>query len=400
MASIVGAVTAPGQTAGISVFTDHLIRDLGISRSLISTSYLIGTLGGALALPLIGRALDRFGARRVMTALGIGFGGVLVALSAVSELIGLTAGFVGIRMLGQGGLTLTATTSVALWFERRRGFAVGLTTALSAAGVSFFPVVFESLISGLGWRTAWFVEGCAVWAIVVPIALLGMRDRPADVGQGVDGAVRETRGHGAPEHSWGWTRGQAMRTRMFWAIAAGPLASGLIVTAMAFHLISLLGERGLSPAAAAATFIPQAIGSLVGTLGMGSLADRFPPKLLICASMGIGVIALVSALLVTSGWTAIGFGVALGAAGGSPRAVENAAMAYYFGPAHLGAIRGFVTSMNISAGAAGPVLLALGHSAAGSYGPALLVLTALPLVVAAFAATAPPPHSRATESDS
>lgn len=59
MASIVAAVTAPEQTAGVSVFTDHLIRDLGVSRTLISTSYLIGTLGGALALPLVGRALDR-----------------------------------------------------------------------------------------------------------------------------------------------------------------------------------------------------------------------------------------------------------------------------------------------------------------------------------------------------
>lgn len=398
MASVVMAVTAPGQTAGISVFTDHLIRDLGIGRSIISTSYLLGTLGGALALPLIGRTLDRFGVRRVMAVVGAAFGGVLVALSTVSELIGLTAGFVGLRMLGQGALTLTSTTAVALWFQRRRGFAVGLTTAVGAGGISFFPVVFETLISGLGWRTAWLVEGLAVWAIVVPIAVLGMRNRPADVGQRVDGALGDRGDEDTSGGLRGWTRGQAVRTRMFWAIAAGPLASGMLTTAVNFHLISLLGERGLPPAAAAATFVPQTVGSLLATFGLGALTDRVPPKLLICAGMAFLATALLSARLVTPGWTAAGFGLALGASGGSVRAVETAAMAHYFGVAHLGAIRGLVTALNVSATAFGPLLLALGFARAGSYGPILVALTAVPVAVAAFAATAPPPRSRAAES--
>lgn len=391
MAAIVVAVTAPGQTAGVSVFTDHLIRDLGISRTLISSSYLIGTLVGALALPLVGRGLDRYGPRWMMAVLGAAFGGVLVALSAVSGLAGLTAGFVGMRMLGQGALTLTATTSVAWWFERRRGFAVGLSTAVGTAGVSFFPVAFEGLISQLGWRGAWLVEGLAVWAIVIPIALLGMRDRPADVGQCVDGAVPERLEHGESGSLTGWTRGEAMRTRMFWAIAAGPLASGMLVTAISFHLVSLLGQRGFSAAAAAATFVPQAVGSLLATFGMGVLTDRVPPKLLISASMGVLTLALLSTRLVTRGWAAAGFGLALGAAAGSPRAVENAAMAHYFGLAHLGSIRGFVSSMNVAASAVGPPILALGYAQAGSYGPIVLLLTTIPAVVAAFAATAPPP---------
>lgn len=128
-----------------------------------------------------------------MVILGAAFGAVLVGLSAVSGIVGLTAGFVGIRMLGQGALTLTATTSVALWFERRRGFAAGLTTALGAAGVSFLPVVFERLVSELGWRTAWLVEGIAVWAIVLPIAVFGCATAPqtwASAGRGARRAPR------------------------------------------------------------------------------------------------------------------------------------------------------------------------------------------------------------------
>jgi len=35
------AMTAPGQTAAISAFIDPMTEDLGISRSAISTAYLI-----------------------------------------------------------------------------------------------------------------------------------------------------------------------------------------------------------------------------------------------------------------------------------------------------------------------------------------------------------------------
>ena len=47
LASITGAMTGPGQTIGVSVFIDHFIGDLGVSRSEVSTTYLIGTLASS-----------------------------------------------------------------------------------------------------------------------------------------------------------------------------------------------------------------------------------------------------------------------------------------------------------------------------------------------------------------
>ena len=37
-------MSAPGQTVGVSVFTDSLIEALGLTRSLLSLGYLVGTL--------------------------------------------------------------------------------------------------------------------------------------------------------------------------------------------------------------------------------------------------------------------------------------------------------------------------------------------------------------------
>ncbi len=123
------ACTAPGQTAAISAFIDPMSRELGISRSAISTAYLVGTLVGAAAMPLVGRTLDRFGVRATMAAVGAVLGAVLAGLSLVGGLVGLTAGIVGVRTAGQGALGLIATTAAAFWFQRRRGLALGIVSA-------------------------------------------------------------------------------------------------------------------------------------------------------------------------------------------------------------------------------------------------------------------------------
>jgi len=49
----------PGQTTGVSVFLDHIIADLGLSRSGVAALDLGGTLLGSLSLPFSGRFIDR-----------------------------------------------------------------------------------------------------------------------------------------------------------------------------------------------------------------------------------------------------------------------------------------------------------------------------------------------------
>lgn len=391
LASAALAATAPGQTAAISAFIDPMIVDLGISRSQISTSYLVGTLLGAAALPLVGRGLDTYGPRRTMVVIGAVFGGVLLAMSLVSGLVGLTVGFVGVRLAGQGALGLTATTAAAYWFTRRRGMAVGLVSAVGAAGISLAPVALERLIASYGWRTAWTVEGLLVWAVVLPIALFGLRDRPADLGQHPDGVSPHP---DAADSAWGVTRAVAMRTPFFWVVTAAVATSGMLSTAVAFHQISLLGERGLSTAAAAANFLPQTAASLAATLAVGALVDRYDPRWLTSCSMLALAVGLVWGVVAAPGWSAIGFGVAIGAAGGSIRSLEAAAFPKYYGTAHTGSIRGFVAAVSVGSTAFGPLLFASVHEFTSSYTPALLGTAVLPLAIATAGTTVAPPSLR------
>lgn len=386
------SATAPGQTAAVSTFIDPMMGDLEITRGQISTAYLVGTLTGALAMPFVGRVIDRHGTRRSMLGIGLLFGGALLALSMVQGLAGLTVGFVGIRLLGQGALSLTATTAAARWFIRRRGSAIGLVTGIGAAGISTAPLLLERLISSHGWRTAWIVEGLVIWAVVVPLAAFAMRDSPAQLGQRPDGVA----GGDDDLHTGqdGATRREALATPYFWVLTSGVVVSSLLATAVAFHQISLLGERGLSTAEAAANFIPQTVAGIVGTLITGHLVDRISPRWLATASMLLLSTALVWAVLVSPGWSAVGFGMAIGAAAPSMRALEAASVPRYFGTKHLGSIRGFVGSLSVGSTAFGPLLFAVAFESTGSYTSVLLVSSLLPLSVALAALVVPLPHVR------
>lgn len=375
------ALTAPGQTVGVSVFVDELIAALDLTRSEVSLAYLVGTLTGALAMPVVGRWVDRHGIRVVMAGVGVGFGAALAGMSAVVGFASLIVGFTGIRMLGQGSLSLVATTSVALWFERRRGLAIGLAVASGGALMSLAPLLLVQVIGVFGWRQAWVVTGVVVGSLVVAVALLGMRNRPEDVGQRLDGEPPETADARPSSAHIGWTRGEAMRTLMFWAVTGGVAAVGLIGTGMQFHQISLLGEQGLTTTQAAANFVPQTFATIVATIAAGWLADRLGVRNLVVASMVLLVTGMLLVQIAAPGWLAILYALCIGSAGGAMRALEGAAFPRFFGLAHVGSIRGTVMAINVGATAFGPLALARGFETTGSYAEALLALLVLPVVV-------------------
>ncbi|MCR3719541.1 MULTISPECIES: MFS transporter [Prauserella salsuginis group] len=388
-AAVALALTAPGQTAAMSVFIDPIIEDLDISRSLVSGAYLIGSLSGTLVLPLLGRLIDRYGPRRIMATIAACFGLILIVSSAASEITGLTAAFIGVRVGGQGALNLVATTTVAIYVHRRRGFAIGLSSAIGTAGISLAPVLLERLIAVADWRTVWIGEGIAVWLLVIPAALILLPRTPPAPPRGGEADDRPR----GPLPTVDWTRGQAMRTGMFWAVAAGVAVCSLVTTGLNFHQVSLLGERGLSATEAAATFLPQTIAGLITAFGLGWLADRFSDRVLIVLTMLLLALATAGAGWVTPGFTAVLYGVALGACANGVRTLEAVAFPRCFGLRHLGAIRGVVHSITVGASAFGPLLVAMGHDVADTYRAILLMLTALPVTVAiaAVLVRTPPP---------
>lgn len=382
-AGLISVMTAPGQTAGLSVFTDPLIDGLGIDRTAIALSYLIGTLIGAAAQPLVGRAVDRWDVRHVIVAIAVVFAGILFTLSLVADVIGLTAGFVGVRLTGQGALSLAVTTAVSRAVVHRRGLALGISAAIGSAGISLAPIALERLIAAVGIQAAWRWEALAVLVLVIPAALLIRRPE----------APRQD-GRSSPAE--GWTLAEARRTGMFWVVTAAVGTTSMLGTALAFHQIAVLGERGLSPFEAAANFLPQTVTALVATLGVGALIDRADPRIFLVLSMLSMAGALLMVSVVSTGWPAIAYGLVLGCAGGSLRGVEAATFARYYGVAHIGTIRGVTWAIAMAASALGPYALALGAELAGGFALPSAVLAGIPLCVVIAASMVRPPRRRGT----
>jgi len=390
-AGLVSVMTAPGQTAGLSVFTDPLISELDVSRTAISASYFFGTIVGAAAQPFVGRALDRFGARLVTVVIGVLFASVLLTLSFVDDIFGLTAGFVGVRMLGQGALSLAATTAVAKAITRHRALALAMTSAIGSAGISLAPVGLERLIDAVGIQAAWRWEALIVAAVVIPLALiLPGRNRRTQSFEDLSTAEIVIQKES-------WVLREAARTGMFWVLAASLAVSGMLITALAFHQIAILGERGLSPFEAAANFLPQTGTGIAATLLVGSLIDRVNPKVFVIFSMLTLASSLLLLPVVAADWTAVLYGLILGAAGGSLRRMEAAAYVRYFGTAHIGSIRGVATAIGLASTALGPIALSVGVDISGSFTAPAVTFSILPLAVAILAVFVRPPQRRAPD---
>ncbi len=118
-------MTTPGQTVGVSVFLDSIIVDLGLSRSTVSLLYTFATLAGSLALPFVGRFVDTKGPRRAVIVIAILFALACVWMGFIRGIVSLFVGFMLIRSLGQGSLSLVSLHVINLWFIQRRGLAVG-----------------------------------------------------------------------------------------------------------------------------------------------------------------------------------------------------------------------------------------------------------------------------------
>ena len=200
-------MSIPGQTMGVSVFTDNLIADLGISRNSLSLAYLFGTLGSGLMITRAGKLYDRHGARVMAFTSGLMLGLMLVFLTRVDRMVDalqnwnwlspamatfifLAIGFWGIRFFGQGLLTMVSRNMVMKWFNRRRGLANAVLGIFTALGFSIAPKVLSQIIDKLEWRGAWILLALLVGVIFVVFVLLLYRDNPEDCGCVADGKMR------------------------------------------------------------------------------------------------------------------------------------------------------------------------------------------------------------------
>lgn len=389
VAAMVGLLmTMPGQTVSVSVFLDPILAELELSRTRVSLMYTLATLAGSLALPFVGRFIDRRGPRTAVILIASLFALACVFMGLVQGLLTLVIGFLLIRSLGQGALSLVSQHVINLWFVRRRGLAVGLAGIGFALGVAFFPTLIDALIQSYGWRTAYMLLGGLVALSILPLGALFYRYQPEDYGLEPDGRARAGRAALAEDN---FSLPQARLTLTFWLFVAGSVCVAALGTALIFHNYDLLAEQGLSRELATRVFVPLGFVQLLANLLTGYVFDRLPPRYVLMAGQLLLVAALLLATLLGSPALVLAYGIVLGLVQGVNATLTASVFAHYFGRRHLGTIKGFVTTLTVAGTAVGPVIFSLGKDAFGTYDPVLWLTALLPLTIALAAPFVRPP---------
>ncbi|AFZ66433.1 MFS transporter [Deinococcus peraridilitoris] len=384
-------MTTPGQTVGVSAFLDSIIADLGLSRSSVSLTYMIGTLLGAFSMPFFGRAIDRFGPRTMVTVIAALLALACVGMAFVTNAVTLLLGFTALRALGQGALGLVSVHVINLWFVRRRGLALGISGVGAALANAVFPSLIAFLIAVVGWRAGYAWLGALVAFTILPVGAWLYRDQPERFGMVPDGHAGKDETQTVVEENF--TLAQARRTAMFWLIMGSNVVIAALGTGLIFHHFSILAQGGIGRETAALVFVPIAVVFALTNLAGGLFIDRFSPRALIPVSLLCLTLALLSPLVVASAVTAFIYGALLGVMQGTQSAVASSSWAYYFGRTHLGSIRGFAFTASVAGTALGPLLFALGKDYSGTYTGVLVASAVVPLALAGLALFVRPPKT-------
>ncbi|MBO0697992.1 MAG: MFS transporter, partial [Zavarzinella sp.] len=402
--------TLPGRTHGLGLITEPLLADLSLDRVAYAALNFWATLIGAAFCIPCGWLLDRLGIRPVLVAVLLALGAVVLAmarLSAGGATIDLPAvdlfsprGFewtpapAGLfvlvlltRGLGQSALSVVSLALVGRAGGRKAGPVIGFYSFLVAIGFmaafGAVKVAFERF--HLDWRELW--GGIGVWLLVAGVvAAIGARTPAAPT----DDSTGPTGPAGRDDDS---TLGRALRTPAFWAFGFATSFYGLVASGLSLFNQAVLAEREFDRSVFLTITAVSPIVGLAANLVTGLLTTRFRLGTLLAAGLLIQTVALGLFPLVSTLTHVYLYAGAMGVAGGMMTVIFFTAWGQLYGLRHLGQIQGAAQLLTVLASAAGPLVLAAGQRAAGSYGTVLQTLAGVSLGLAAITWLVPAPRT-------
>lgn len=273
-------------------------QDLGWTRAATSLAVSVNLIFYGLTAPFAAALMERIGVRRVavgalvLIASGTGLTVFMTQPWQLVLLWGVVAG------LGVGSTALVFGALITnRWFVKDRGLVMGLLGAAFSTGQLVFLPSLAHIIGDHGWRAASLII-CGMALLLVPLVILILRDRPADVGlmpYGADEPVPETvPTQGAARRALTVLR-DAARTKPFWLLAGtffvcGWTTNGIVST----HFVPTGHDHGMAATTAATMLAVVGVFDVIGTIGSGWLTDRFDPRLLLGAYYLLRGVALAA----------------------------------------------------------------------------------------------------------
>ena len=350
-----------------SLFVLPLQEAFGWSRGQIAFAHY-SSLVVAIAAPFVGRAVDRFGPRRIM--LGGMTLSILIYLGLSSMNGSLTLFYVLSVLAGVIGLSasgLTCSRVISQSFVRSRGVSLAIARSGLALASAVLPTILFAIIARYGWRAGYMTEALLVLTVALPAAWFW-------IGHSATPAATEQRHRDRDLPTWL----HLLRERRIWLLCLGAGLGYAPATAIMTQLQPLLISKGVEAGSAAALVGMAGIASFFGAIITGSLVDRFWAPgiafLFACGSaMGTYLLAwhnVIEGPMAGFAILLIGFGL------GAEIDVVAYMVARYFGIRSFSTIYGMTVFFIAFSSAVGASMLGIAFDWYGNYDVALLVIAA------------------------
>ena len=345
--------------AAYGVFLPIIAETFGWSRGALAGALSLSLILGGVAGYFVGRLADRHGPRVMMiitvALAGLGYG----LVSSVSTLWQL---YLLVGVLGGTGMSsfyLLSTSTVSHWFHDRRGLALALVLAGFNIGYMTAGPLAAWLIGVLGWRPAYAVIGFGCAAVSLSAATTVRLPHASE---------RVTaRPVGSPTTASGLSFTDALRNPRFWVLNVSWLLLGSVIFTFSVHAVPYVRDHGVSLAIASLALTAYGIGSVIGRIVSGLLADRLGAPLTIRAAYVVELVALVVLATVPSPSVLLPVMTLFGVGAASTDNTLVKVIPDLFGLRAIGGIMGVLTLGWRIGAALGPAVAGFLYDVTGSY---------------------------------
>mmetsp|Transcript_9347 Transcript_9347/g.22285 ORF Transcript_9347/g.22285 Transcript_9347/m.22285 type:complete len:495 (+) Transcript_9347:12-1496(+) len=334
-----------GQNNVMSYTVPHLLQDFGLSHAELGGFFSVATILAGLVQPLLGHAVDRFGARVCIPTLQVTLCGALFAFAAwtcppsrfmlYSEVVLI---FFFLRMLSLGAAETFPNTCVQQWFQRRRGRAVGVVFTFQWLGNAFIGKGVSGIVAGYGWQRA-ALAGSVANLLLAPVSATLLRRSPEACGLQPDGwtavaADEEMEAVGMNDANEAPPSG-TRKIRDLWPQFAFTFFYAVMFGGSDFYMVEMVAEAWPEDLDVALfIFGPMALTAAVSTPLVGELMDAWSkshrrlPIVLLAAAGFVTAVATFLLTCIRSRTSAVLYGVIRGTTTGVFQSLLSAGLAF------------------------------------------------------------------------
>ena len=365
-----------GSRFAFGLMLKPMSEDLDVSRSTLSLAVTMFMVVSAVAMPFVGRLVDRWSLRGTI-AIGAGIGAAGLALMGQvqsSWQVFLVYGVV--YALGNSGTSIApVVVMVSQWFIERRGVATSIAVSGNAIGQLFIVAALASLLVAIGWRSSFTILAIVNVAVLLPITLLIVRPGPPREAGGT------SEDEPAPQPL---TLRQALSSHPFLLLVGIYSICGFQDFFVATHIVAFAQDQGVGDVLAGNLLAWMGVMGLLGVLVAGVMADALGASrpTALCFLMRIGIFALILPMQSTP--AILAFGLLYGFTFLITAPLTVVFLGNIYGPLRLGTLTGTVSMIHQIMGGLGALAGGWIYDLTGSYNVAFVLMLALSLTATAL----------------